>query len=172
MAKKAPTISHLLFANDSLIFCKANYQEAQAIKDIISNYESASGQKVNFDKSEIILSRKVQTTTQDRILPTLNMKRMDHFSKYSGLPTHLGRSKRQVFTFIHDKILNKLKSWKEKNLSFASRGTLIKAVAQAIPTYVMSGFLLRKKLCTTLERIICDLWWGSSQDHKKTHWIS
>jgi hypothetical protein len=36
--------------------------------------------------------------------------------------------------------VKKLKGWKEKNLFFASRGTLIKVVAQAIPTYLMSNF--------------------------------
>jgi hypothetical protein len=70
-----------------------------------------------------------------QILP---MTTVNHFSKYLGQPTIIGRSKNQVFNFIQDKVWKKLKGWKEKNLSYAGRGTLIKAVAQAIPTYLAS----------------------------------
>ena len=69
------------------------------------------------------------------------------------------------------KLLKKLKGWKEKHLSFVRRGILIKAVAQTIPTYIMSVFLLPKNLCHHLEKIICDFWWGSTTGLKKMHWI-
>jgi ribonuclease HI len=100
------------------------------------------------------------------------MQRVDYFSKYLGMPTQLGRSKQEVFNFILDKIWKKLKGWKEKNLSFAGRSTLIKAVIQAIPTYVMSCFMLPKGLCHQIERLACNFWWGSNTDRKKIHWVS
>jgi hypothetical protein len=40
---------------------------------------------------------------------------------------------------------------RKKNLSFAGRGALIKAVAQAIPTYIMSSILIPKGVCDQLE---------------------
>jgi hypothetical protein len=99
------------------------------------------------------------------------MKMVNHFSKYLGMPTKVGRSKRQVFDFIQDRIWNKLKGWKEKQLSFAGRSTLIKAVAQVIPTYIMSCFLLPKNLCQHIESMTCKYWWGSSTDRRKIHWV-
>jgi hypothetical protein len=88
----------------------------------------------------------------------MTMQRVDYFSKYLGMPTQLGRSKQEVFNFILDKIWKKLKGWKEKNLSFAGRSTLIKAVIQAIPTYVMSCFMLPKGQCHQIERLACNFW--------------
>jgi hypothetical protein len=69
-------------------------------------------------------------------------------------------------------VWKKLKGWKEKSLSFAGRGTLIKAVAQAIPTYLMSSFLLPKGLCQQIESITSRFWWGSNIDKRKVHWVN
>jgi hypothetical protein len=59
-----------------------------------------------------------------------------------------------------------------KHLSFAGRSTLIKAVAQAMPTYIMSCFLLPKNLCSHIEKMVCNYWWGNNPDKKKIHWLS
>jgi len=62
-----------------------------------------------------------------------------------------------------------LKGWKERNLSFEGRSVLIKVVAHAIPTYIMSCFLLPKGLVDKIESSVCRFWWGSSGDSKKIH---
>jgi hypothetical protein len=87
------------------------------------------------------------------------------------MPTHMGRSKMQTFNYIQDCVWKKLKGRKAKNLSFAGRSTLIKVVAQAIPTYVMSCYLLPKELCNHMESMICNFWWGSNDDKRKIHWV-
>lgn len=87
------------------------------------------------------------------------------------MPTQFGRSKVQDFNFIMDKVIKKLKGWKERNLSFAGRGVLIKAVAQAIPVFVMSCFLLPQEICDRIERAVCQFWWGSDGESKKIHWV-
>ena len=40
-------ISHLLFADDSFIFCQATVEECQYLIDLLNCYERASGQVVN-----------------------------------------------------------------------------------------------------------------------------
>lgn len=56
-----PCVSHLLFADDSLLFCAADKSESECILKILNNYEAVSGQCVNLDKmglfSPLILSR-------------------------------------------------------------------------------------------------------------------
>ena len=64
-------------------------------------------------------------------------------------------------------ITKKLKGWKEKNLSFAGRSVLIKAVAQAIPVFVMNCFLIPQEICDKIESAVCQFWWGSKGDSRK-----
>ena len=46
--RRAFSISHLLFANDSLLFCWANQEEVQVISEVLQTYTASSGQCINF----------------------------------------------------------------------------------------------------------------------------
>jgi len=51
VCRGAPPISHLLFAYDSIFFCKASYEQARVVKKVLRDYEEVFGQQVNFSKS-------------------------------------------------------------------------------------------------------------------------
>ena len=53
ISQNYPNITHLFFANDSILFCKAKTEECQEFKQIFRRYEDASGQKINTDKSSL-----------------------------------------------------------------------------------------------------------------------
>lgn len=142
IATNAPAISHVLYDDDSILFCRAKQEEATAIMQIPKTYQTASGQQVNMEKSEMIFSSNISMDYMKSFQDILPVKISDNINKYLGMPTHFGRSKEQDFNFIMDRIWKKLKGWKEKCLSFEGRGILIRVVAQAIPTYIMSCFLL------------------------------
>ena len=77
-----------------------------------------------------------------------------------GLPSLLGRNKKNTFNSINDKLRKQLAGWKEKLLSKVGKEVLIKVVAQAIPTYTMSVFKLSDSLCEDLTSMIRNFWWG------------
>ena len=77
-----------------------------------------------------------------------------------GLPSLLGRNKKNTFNSIKDKLRKQLAGWKEKLLSKVGKEVLIKVVAQAIPTYTMSVFKLSDSLCEDLTSMIRNFWWG------------
>jgi hypothetical protein len=66
IAPRDPEVTHLLFVDDSLFFCRANKKETSTLKNIIQTYEEASGQMVNMSKSELISAKKFPMTSRLR----------------------------------------------------------------------------------------------------------
>lgn len=64
----------------------------------------------------------------------------------------------------------KIQGWKEKFLSRAGKEILVKAVAQAIPLYVMSCFDITKTFCEDISSMVCRYWWNN-QEEERHHWL-
>ena len=84
----------------------------------------------------------------------------------------MGRSKKKAFNWIKDQASRKIVVWKGKLLSNAGREILIKAVAQATPTYTISCFKLSNSLCSNLNSLMGRFWWGQKVNERKLAWIS
>ncbi|XP_045789329.1 uncharacterized protein LOC123884299 [Trifolium pratense] len=172
IARQAPKISHLLFADDSLLFARASSTEADVILSVLAEYQQASGQVVNLDKSEVSFSQNVRNEEKDMIRNRMGVKTVDNHSKYLGLPVVFGRSKKLIFSLVIDRVWKKVKGWKENYLSRAGKEILIKAVAQAIPNYIMSCYKLPESCCQEIESMLAKFWWGSKEGKRKIHWMS
>jgi hypothetical protein len=143
----APWISHLLFADDCLLFTQASARAGRRLMDILQVYQEGSGQMVNIQKSAIFFSANCQDQAKEEMLQLTGITTEALFEKYLGLPTAVGRSTKEAFEHIPSKIRNIMGGWSEKLLSGEAKETLIKSVAQAIPTYSMSCFLLSPDTC-------------------------
>jgi hypothetical protein len=172
IARTAPQISHLFFADDSLLLARANQSEARNILKILEKYQQASGQVVNLDKSEASFSRNVPNEDTNAICELMNVKAVEAQSRYLGFPVPFGRSKKVIFAGVMDRVWKKLKGWKEKFLSKAGKETLIKAVAQAIPNYILSCYKLPEGCCHDIDSMLAKFWWGSKDEERKIHWMS
>ena len=74
-----------------------------------------------------------------------------------------------MFEDVKSRVWQKLQGWKGKLLSQAGKEILIKAAAQAIPTYAMSVFKLPIGLCDDMEKMIRNFWWGQRGTERKMH---
>ncbi|XP_027063126.1 uncharacterized mitochondrial protein AtMg00310 [Coffea arabica] len=108
---------------------------------------------------------------QTQLHGMLGVQEDDGKGVYLGLPYMIGRSKNEIFDFVKERVWKKLQEWKEKALSQAGREVLIKAVVQAIPTYVMSCYKLTKTLCDDIKALIRNFWWGQRGTEKKMCWV-
>ena len=94
ICRNGPKVSHLFFADDSVIFCSAKEEECQKILDILAIYERGSGQKINREKTNIFFSSNTPHEVQVRIQQVLGVPTIRHFEKYFGLPALVGRAKK------------------------------------------------------------------------------
>ncbi|CAO2827157.1 unnamed protein product [Amaranthus hypochondriacus] len=170
ICRGAPKLSHLFFADDNILFAKASFQECLEVANIISIYERASGQRANYDKSEISFSKGVPNDTRQMIIAKLGVNEVEKHAKYLGLPTIIGRSKKSIFTCLKERIWKKLQGWKEKCLSKAGKEVLLKAVIQSIPTYMMSLFRISDGVLDDIHAMMAKFWWGANGNERKIHW--
>ena len=89
------------------------------------------------------------------------MNSCENHGNYLGAPSLIGRKKSDVFDFVKEKMWKRMHSWRGKMLSRGGKEILLKSVVQAIPSYVMSVFLLPVLLCEDLERMMNSFWWGN-----------
>ena len=90
ICRRAPSISNLLFVDDSLIFCQANQEEVSLISDTLQLYAEASGQCINFEKSSAYFSSNTSESQRLWIKQALGVREVDRFETYLGLPLWLG----------------------------------------------------------------------------------
>lgn len=132
----------------------------------------ASGQKMNRDKTSLFFSKNMSTEIQDSIKDLFGAQIIGQHEQYLRLPSLVGRGKKKAFNKIKDQVGKRIVGWKGKLLSSAGRETLIKAVAQATPTYSMSCFNRPDSLCKELGAMISRFWWGQKKEERKIPWIT
>jgi hypothetical protein len=165
----APWISHLLFADDSIIFSEAYEASAIRLNNILEVYRRGSGQLVNKAKSAIFFSKNCSEEMKEAMHRGLDIESEALMEKYLRLPTALGRSSSEFFEHLPTTIKKLVNGWCPKKLSSAARGVLIQAIAQAIPTFSMSCFQLSAKTCKKIVSCIARFWWGGDENQWKMH---
>lgn len=172
VARQCPRINHLLFADDTMFFVRADLRSCYTLNAILRNYELASGQQINTTKSSVSFSARTPQETRVRVKNTLGIANEGGVGKYLGLPELFTRKKRDLFTSIVDRITCKAASWSTRRLSGAGKLTMLKSVLAPIPNHAMSCFLLPVGLCARIQSALTRFWWDDDPSTKKLCWIS
>ncbi|XP_072077755.1 uncharacterized protein [Arachis hypogaea] len=170
IAPTAPAISHILFADDCIIFSKDSAEEIYHLITTINMYTEVSGQRINVDKSGITFGNQIPIRNRVEIEEILGLPAWDKPGKYLGLPAQWGRSKNEALRWIEERVSDKLRGWKEKLLSQSGREVLIKSVIQVIPAYAMNVVLFPKGFCHRLSKKVAKFWWASTGKDRGIYW--
>lgn len=117
-------------------------------------------------------SSNVRGAKQNELSNILGVNNDLKSGKYLVLPSLVGRSKKRVFDFVKEKVWKRLHGWRAKTISRAGKAVMIRNVAQSIPSYCMSCFLLSKYLCQEIERMMNKYWWSlSTSERREVIWL-
>jgi hypothetical protein len=131
---------------------------------VLQLYEECSSQIINKEKSSVLFSKNCGEATKEEFLTALDLSHEAKSDRYLGLPVYMGQSKAKMFTYLKDRVWKRIQGWKEKLLSREGKETLIKAVAQAIPSFAMSCFDLTKTICDDISAMIYRYWWAQQEN--------
>ncbi|RVW55567.1 Transposon TX1 uncharacterized 149 kDa protein [Vitis vinifera] len=160
-------VSHLLFADDTILFCEASKDQLTHLGWILAWFEAAFGLRINLAKSELIPVGEIDNIEEMAV--ELGCRIGSFPVKYLGLPLGARHKALSTWDGVEERMRRKLARWKRQYLSKGGRITLIKSTLASIPIYQMSIFRMPTKRLDKLQR---DFLWGGGNTGRKIHLIN
>lgn len=108
VCRRAPSVSHLFFADDSLIFCRASTSDCDNILQLIKTFEETSGQRINWGKTNLFFSSNTNQASMESLKAFWGASATLSQDKYLGLPTLIRRNKKQSFVSLKDRVAKQI----------------------------------------------------------------
>ncbi len=163
-------VSHLLFADDTLIFSDTNPAHIFNLRLLFTLFEAISGLRINFNNSEMALVGVVAEL--ENLAAILGCKMVQLPITYLGLPLGVNFKSKSIWDPIIEKMERKLAGWQRMYLSKGVRVTLIKSTLSSLPTYYLSLFSIPLSVALRIDKIQRDFLWGGIGEGKKFHLIN
>ena len=152
------SVSHMLFADDTLFFCEDNRDQLVFWKWVVISFEVVSCLKINMQKSEIIPVGEVEDV--DKATAVFGCKVENLLTTYLGLPLGAPHNLCKVWDVVEERFKRKSATWKKQYLSKGGCLTLMKSTLSNLPIYFMSLFVIPRKVRLRLEKIQREFLWG------------
>ncbi|XP_028052094.1 uncharacterized protein LOC114256638 [Camellia sinensis] len=170
VGSKDVLLSHLQFADDSIIFSEADWDQMVLIKRVLRCFEFLSGLRINYHKS-VVCGVGMDDSLLLSFAKLLNCQVHSLPLKFLALPLGANPGRKSTWKPVLDKFRSKLSRWKRKLLSFAGRLTLIKSTLSSLPIYFLSLFKMPEGVAKEIERIQSTFLWGGNDLKRKVHLV-
>jgi hypothetical protein len=119
ICRRSPGISHLLFADGTLLFFEASADQAVMLGGggVMEKYEKGTGQLINPVKSSLLFNSECSEEDKEPVMHTLQVRNTSAGGKYLGLPTPEERMGKKKFRSTKGRLVKRCSGWAEKNMS-------------------------------------------------------
>ncbi|WJX25077.1 hypothetical protein P8452_14152 [Trifolium repens] len=132
-------VSHLQFADDTLLLGAKSWANVRALRAVLVLFETMSGLKVNFNKS-MLVGVNIPDSWLGEAASVLRCRVGKVPFLYLGLP--IGGDPRRLAFWdpVVSRLKTRLSGWKNRFLSFGGHLVLLKSVLTSLPVYALSFF--------------------------------
>jgi len=167
---EALVVNHLLFADDTLIFCGAQAEHVRNLRCTFLCFEAVSGLRINLGKSELVPIGEVEDV--ESLAHILGCRIRSLPMTYLGMPLGASFKSTSIWNEVIEKVERRLASWKKLYLSKGGRVTLIHSTLSSIPTYYLSLFPIPVSVAKKLERLQREFLWSGMGNETKFHLVN
>ncbi|TYK05764.1 LINE-1 retrotransposable element ORF2 protein [Cucumis melo var. makuwa] len=163
-------LTHLLFADDILLFPEDNEDSLNNLKYVIQLFQLALGLNVNLNKSTIS-SINVDVARTNQVASSWGVSTQFFPTSYLGVPLDGKPISKCFWDNIKEKVSKKLSNWKYSLLSKGEKITLINSTLSSLPTYQLSVFKASASIYKSIEKTWRNFLWNSSNETQKLHLV-
>ncbi|KAM3203903.1 hypothetical protein P3L10_027312 [Capsicum annuum] len=137
--------------------------------EVLTEYEKASGQKVNKEKSAVYMHHLADPVVMEKVQLVTGISRQEFPLTYLGCPIFYSKRNMSFYSDLIQKVLGRLQSWKGKLLPHGVRAILIYHVLQSMPIHLLSavdppdydeGGLGFRSMFDVSKALFAKLWWN------------
>jgi hypothetical protein len=164
------SVSHLLYADDTILFCDAIPEQLLYIRMALTCFEAVTGLKVNMTKSEMVPIGEVQDLSAMAELLYCQIGSLP--MQYLGMPLGAPYRALEIWNPIIEKVERRLAGWQKLYLSKGGRLTLLKSTLSSLPTYYLSLFPIPVSVAKRIESLQRNFLWGGMGEEQKLHLVA
>ncbi|KAL9671136.1 hypothetical protein QQ045_008702 [Rhodiola kirilowii] len=159
--KNGGLLTHLQFANDTVLFYRPVMEEVWIIRHLLRTFAVSSGLEINFKKSRCV-GVGLEDVEVKKFADVLGCPMGRLPMNYLGMQVGANRGRLNTWSPILQKFKLKLASWRSANLSMAGRVVLIKSALSNLPLYYTSMYKMPVAVAQEMDKIQRRFMWGSS----------
>ncbi|XP_074315309.1 uncharacterized protein LOC141651500 [Silene latifolia] len=156
-------LSHLLFADDLLLFSKGDTHSIMILLRAFATFSFATGLQINSMKSNIYFNGVHHSVKADIIEVSGFVEGTLPF-KYLGVPIVSGRLSHNHCAVLIDKVTARIRGFGSRKLSYSGRLTLVNAVLTSLYSYWAKIFLIPKVVLRRIDTLCRKYLWDSSTE--------
>ncbi|XP_074315242.1 uncharacterized protein LOC141651428 [Silene latifolia] len=157
-------LSHLMFADDLLLFCKGDIASIMVLLRSFATFSAASGLNMKSTKTDAYFNG-ISKAVKDDILQISGFREGHMPFKYLGVPITCGRMTKADCNLLVEKLICRIRSFGSKKLSYTGRLVLVNSVLTTLYNYWVNIFLIPKGVINRINSICRNYLWDGSVDY-------